>query len=184
MRLYMLMFCSLIVMLVSCKENGPTDKKTVAKTSQDTTLVSKNTKTPGSSLIAQWNVQANNILKFRKDNKPNNYAIIDVGVWEYEAAFKDGAMSKPGEYSGKWIDFDEHNRYEYGEYERVLGKGRYHYDNDTYLLLLVNDEPTVKPEEYELKLVNNIMIMMGNQTYQDNNMQAKLVKIQERPKKK
>lgn len=132
--------------------------------------------------IVQLNKQAKNILEFRRKNKPVNDAIIDVGVWEYEMIFQDGKMSKAGEHKGQWIDFDEKGNYEYGLNSDIQGSGQYHYDNESNLLLLVDNNNANKPKEYELKFAGSIMIMMGKQTYQDNNFQCKLVKVAQRPK--
>lgn len=184
MRVILLLFICLFTLLTGCKENWGENKVTETENKaivQDTLMSASMAKKPESAQIKQMNEQALAILQYRRENKPKNYAIIDVGVWAYEAAFKDGAMSKPGEYDGHWIDFDENNNYEFGIKNQVKGSGKYHYDNDSQLLLLVNNNPEVKPEEYELKLVNDIMIMMGKTTYQDNGFQAKLVKISERP---
>lgn len=165
----------------ACKNTSPSPEPKEEKVVQDTMMTTAAENKMGAGKIAQLHKQAEAILAYRRENKPDNYAIIDVGVWEYEAAFKDGAMSKPGAYKGHWIDFSQDNSYEFGINGNIQGKGKYHYDNDTHLLLLVNDDPNVKPEEYEIKLVNEVMIMMGNLTYQDNGFQAKLLKIQKRP---
>lgn len=128
--------------------------------------------------------QAKSIVAHRIKEKSKTWAILDVGVWEYEFIYKDGAMSKAGQYAGKWIDFDEKNNYQYGNFENVKGKGRYHYDNDSHLLLLVDEDQNVRPLEYEVKLVNDMMIFQGRNTYGSNAQQAKLIKINSIPVKK
>lgn len=181
MRVFLIFGVAMLVLAISCKNNEQPSPPEAEKVVQDTLMTTAAKSKMDGGKIAQLNQQAKAILAYRMENKPDNYAIIDVGVWEYEAAFKDGAMSKPGAYKGHWIDFDAKNGYEFGVNNDIKGRGKYHYDNDTHLLLLVNDDPAVKPEEYEIKLVNDVMIMMGNLTYQDNGFQAKLLKVQSRP---
>lgn len=185
MRVFLISFLCMISMLHACKEEKSQPVTEAKNVIQDTVMQqTAEKKAMGAGQIEQLHKQASAILAYRLENKPEKYAIIDVGVWEYEAAFKEGAMSKPGEYAGHWIDFDEKGGYEFGVYDEVKGKGKYHYDNDSHLLLLVNNDPQVKPEEYELKLIQSVMIMMGKSTYQDNGFQAKLLKTEKRPAKK
>ncbi len=181
MRVFLISCLCSICLLMSCKEAKEPIAAETKNVVQDTVMQTSGKKTMGSSQIAQLHKQATAILTYRLENKPEKHAIIDVGVWEYEAAFREGAMSKPGEFAGHWIDFSENGTYEMGVYNEITGSGRYHYDNDTHLLLLVNNDEKVKPEEFELKLMQSVMIMMGKSTYQDNGFQAKLLKSEKRP---
>lgn len=131
--------------------------------------------------LAAYKSQAKSIVEYRIKQKPKSWAILDVGVWEYEFVFSNGAMSKAGEYKGKWIDFDEKNNFQYGFYDAVEGKGRYHYDNDSHMLLLVDE--VKQPLEFEVKLVNGMMILMGRNSFGSNPIQAKLIKINTIPTK-
>lgn len=132
--------------------------------------------------LAAYRGQAKSIVEHRIKNKPKSWAILDVGVWEYEFIFSNGEMSKAGANKGKWIDFDEKNNYQYGFYDSIEGKGRYHYDNDTHMLLL-SDE-IKQPQEFEVKLVNELMILMGRNSFGSNPTQAKLIKVNNIPTKK
>ncbi len=181
MRVFLISCLCSICIAMSCKEAKDPLITETKKVVQDTVMQTSGKKTMGATQIVQLHKQASAILAYRLENKPEKHAIIDVGVWEYEAAFKEGAMSKPGEYAGHWIDFSENGTFEMGVYNEIKGRGRYHYDNDTHLLLLVNENENVKPEEYELKLMQSVMIMMGKTTYQDNGFQAKLLKAEKRP---
>lgn len=183
MRVFLISFLCSICFMPACKDPKVTPAAEMKDVVQDTVMQASGKKSMGATQISQLHKQAQAILAYRLENKPEKHAIIDVGVWEYEAAFKEGAMSKPGEYTGHWIDFAEDGSYEFGVYTETKGRGKYHYDNDTHLLLLVNDDPQVKPEEYELKLLQSVMIMMGKSTYQDNGFQAKLLKSEKRPVK-
>jgi hypothetical protein len=177
---YLLVFFSIIIVAISCKENtkaGESKQNTEQSTTQasvDKSTVSKN------DVVGMYN-QAAAIMKYRLENNPKTWAIIDVGVWKYDGIFKQGSLLKPEEVEGKWIDFDEKNKYEYGNKSKIEGSGTYHYDNDKSILLLLNNDQNIKPEEYNVRLINGMMIIEGKDTYKDNNTQAKLSKIDARP---
>nr|HRD08027.1 hypothetical protein [Saprospiraceae bacterium] len=80
----------------ACKNTTENTEPKEEKVVQDTLMTTAAENKMGAGKIAQLHKQAEAILAYRRENKPDNYAIIDVGVWEYEAAFKDGSMSKPG----------------------------------------------------------------------------------------
>lgn len=189
MKLRILFFSIIFVQFIHCKQesspkvNVSSVAETNSHTSGDSTIPHPaNVIQMTPEYIVQLNKQAESILNFRRKNNPVSDAIVDVGVWEIEMTYQDAKMSKPGEHKGKWIDFDEKGNYEYGLNSDIQGSGKYHYDNNTSLLIMVDNDKSIKPKEYELKFAGSIMIMMGKQTYQDNNYQAKLVKVAQRPK--
>lgn len=177
----------IFICIISCKTDTKNlEKKTEKLSFSDSIAASghmKETKPQTKDELSAFRQQAESILAFRIKEKPKTWAILDVGLWEYEFVFKDGAMSKAGEYNGKWIDFDEKNNYQYGSYSTIEGKGSYHYDGDSHLLLLVDESEAILPQEFELKLLNGFMIAMGKNTFGPNAMQAKLKKIQNIPSK-
>jgi hypothetical protein len=173
----------LFFIAISCKENTKIGQSTQKKEESPVSSVAGHKPVPPPPVnVPALYSQAEAILKYREENNPKKWAIIDVGVWKYDGIFKDGTLLKQGEVEGKWIDFDQNGNYEYGLNSNILGKGRYHYDNDKSTLLLLDDTRTKKPEEYNARLINGIMIIQGMDTYQDNGFQAKLSKMDARPK--
>ncbi len=171
----------LILIILSCKESIKTDINAQKATENTNNEQHTPTPKPAINVPALYN-QAEAILKFREENSPKKWAIIDVGAWKYDGIFKSGELLKPEEVEGKWIDFDQKGKYDYGLKSSIQGHGRYHYDNEKSTLLLLDDDKTKKPEEYNVRLVNGIMIVQGMDTYNDNNFQAKLSKVEARPK--
>jgi len=55
----------------------------------------------------------------------------------------------------------------------------YTYNFDTGLLLMLDNDPNLKPNEYNVKVHNDLVILEGQATYQDNNIQAKLVRVKD-----
>jgi NDP-sugar pyrophosphorylase family protein len=188
MRLLTIVAVSFILIL-SCKENTNSakstqkaDESTEVKDTQNMEIKGTGKPVPAAPVnVPALYIQAEAILKFREENSPTKYAIIDVGVWTYDGIFKNGQMLKPAEVEGRWMDFDQYGKYEYGVKSQIQGKGRFHYDNGKSTLLLLNDDKSKKPEEYNVRLVNGIMIIQGMDTYMDNGFQAKLSKVSARP---
>jgi hypothetical protein len=186
MQLFKVLFITIFTLLLSCKDLTNTTKATPDK-EEDGVFVSlgkqDTAKVAPTSLatLQDLQIQSQNLLKYRLEKFPNKYAIIDVGAWEIEGVYQDGTFYNSGEYAGHWIDFDEHNNFEYGHLNEVRGKGKYHFETESQKLLLSYDKSNVKPAEYEAKIVNTAMILMGTETFQDNDFQCKLVKIAARP---
>ncbi len=170
-----------LLFVCSCKENTKAEEVKQKAEISDINSPAKGLQTPKAPDVTAMNSQAEAILKYRNENNTKKWAIMDVGAWKYDGVFKAGKMLKPEEVEGKWIDFDQNGTYEYGLKSKIEGKGKYHYDNDKTILLLVDDNKSVKPQEYSVKLLNGFMIMEGNDTYQDQSFQAKLSKSDTRP---
>ena len=120
---------------------------------------------------------AASILEFRLKEEPDIIPIIEADTWEYKFVFDGNAMSKEGDYDGQWIDFKQDNSYMYGEKDKVKGSGRYHYSFDTSILLMVDNDPNKKAQEYEAKFAGDVMVLVGTSTYKDNAYQMKLERI-------
>lgn len=178
-------FATIYLLCISCKNtnsSGSEDRKDTIKQEIAGGEERVTEKASSPKQIKAWNASANSILKFRKEKSSKPYSIIDVGVWEYKFEFLSG-MKQPKAIDGNWIDYNQDLTYEYGYYDQIQGRGKYHFDLDTGLMLMVDDDETKPPHEYKLKLVNDICIFQGESTYGDGGMQAKLEKIPQRPKK-
>ena len=127
---------------------------------------------------------AEEALKFRRSEEgAQPWAILDVGVWEYQFKFENSKVTAEGETKGQWIDFDKDYTYKYGYYDKVEGSGKYYFNIETKQLLILDDDPMKKPYEYIAKLHNGHMVLMGTKTYKDNAYQAKLINVPHIPAK-
>ena len=134
------------------------------------------------SELSQMRDRAKSTYDYRMEHESeHNAQILDNVVWEYEFTFANKEMSSPGALDGKWIDFNKNNTYEYGLFEQINGSGIYHYNPDKSILLMIDNDPTVKPHEYELRIVMNTMLMIGESTYNDKSTQSKLASRPDRP---
>ena len=117
--------------------------------------------------------QALAILNHRMKEFPETIAIVEADVWEYQFVYS-GEMSQPGEYKGVWLDFKNDHTYEYGKDTEVHGSGKYNFHLERGEILMVDNDPTKKPEEWRVKHADDVMIMMGTATYKDNHTQQKM----------
>jgi len=116
-----------------------------------------------------------------KETGKKAHIILDKDLWEFEFIFSGRKMSAPNQFAGYWIDFAEDMTYTYGHYQEVKGNGRYTFNLDTGLLLLIDNSDNIKPMEFEAKLFDQTLVMDGNDIYKDNNYNAKLKRITQRP---
>lgn len=120
---------------------------------------------------------ANDILAHRiKESGSKSYTIVDKDIWVYDGVVKNSKMTMADSLGGRWIDFKENLTYEYGRYDKKEGQGRYTYDLEKGTLLMMDDNEAIKPQEFEVKLRDDMMVIVGLYTYEDNNMQAKLTR--------
>jgi hypothetical protein len=99
---------------------------------------------------------------------------LEKDNWHYEAFLKGSNMTFGSDLKGGWIDFKEQNNYSYGSFDQPLGGGKYHLDTDKNLLILVDADSRVKPQEFQIMQNGDGLVLVGQPIYTDNNMQVKL----------
>ena len=180
------------MMASSCKENA--EKPSTTQDEKSTDIVDELKKEGYKEAIDPEQVNpaeiinmrkfAEEALKFRQSEEgAQPWAILDVGVWEYQFKFENSKVTAEGETKGQWIDFDKDYTYKYGYYDKVEGSGKYYFNIETKQLLILDDDPMKKPYEYIAKLHNGHMVLMGTKTYKDNAYQAKLINVPHIPAK-
>lgn len=186
MKLYTyLLFCASLFM-IGCKGESkplPSQEKTTIAEEDFNPLkrerveeLKKRKTEPNMSEISSMRQQALSIINHRLKNGAKSYAIIEADTWEYEFYFK-GEMSKPGEYDGVWIDFKPDHTYAYGNKDNVQGEGRYNYQFERQELLMVDNVNNQKPQEWQVKSGGDVLILVGTNTFKDNAVQMKLVRV-------
>ncbi len=144
----------------------------------------KNTNRVNKGEIGEMRKRAMTIISHRyKETNRKPFILLDKDLWEYEFVFTGKKMTKPNQLAGRWIDFNEDMTYDYGFFQDKVGSGIYTFDIETELLLLIDDNGDMKPQEFAGKLFDRTLIMDGNEIYKDNNYNAKLKRINSRPVK-
>jgi hypothetical protein len=135
-----------------------------------------NTTVSSGAEVIQFRKDAQSILEKRILDQPRIPSIIDQGTFFFQFIVKGSEISEVGLLDNKYIDFKEDNTYSYGINKTVDGTGVYHYTKDG-ILLMIDDDPTRKPQEFQAKHGGDSLVLVGRPTYKDNNMQMKLEKV-------
>ncbi|MBK8349813.1 MAG: hypothetical protein IPL08_20230 [Saprospiraceae bacterium] len=127
--------------------------------------------------VKAMRASALNILEHRyKESSKKTYTILDKDIWVFDAIVKNSNMMTGDSLGGRWIDFKEDLTYDYGRMDKKEGKGKYFYDFDKANLLLIDDNENIKPQEFEVKALNDMLVIVGQYIYKDNNIQTKLTR--------
>lgn len=179
MKSYSSVISLVVIFLFSCNGDPAVPKKTETTTSENTVSnpVQDGIKSSSGRDMTHKRASALSILDHRISNDTDkSYSIIDADIWEYQFVHDGKKMSEQGSYNGKWLDFKEDNTYDYGTYENKEGDGKYHYDFENLILLMIDNDKSKNPEEWNIKFGSNVMIMIGTPEYGNNNFQKKLLR--------
>lgn len=178
-------FAFLVFFNWSCKQNATSHD---TKTSQNDTskyfgLI--NQQNLLSQQIKDMRMSAASVLEHRqKEGNKKSYTSIDKDVWVFDAILIGSKMTTGDSLEGRWLDFKEDLTYSYGRFDVIDGKGRYYYELEKETIILVDDDPMMKPQEFEVKARNDMLILVGQYEYKDNNIQTKLLRQATLPTKK
>lgn len=126
------------------------------------------------SLAQVARTNAGPILEHRiKESKTGVATGMDKDLWVVDAILKGSKMTFGTDVNGFWIDFKDNNLYEYGNFEVIKGQGKYHFDVDKNIMLLLDADSRIKAQEFQTILTNDALVLVGSSIYGDNNMQAK-----------
>ncbi|MBK8620539.1 MAG: hypothetical protein IPN79_01955 [Saprospiraceae bacterium] len=179
----------ILIMLVfwSCKDN--TSKKTeVAESVTEVKTINQSANVDAfypmlnqmdlsTMEVAAYRKSATDIVHHRnKENGRKASPILTKDSWQYEGIFRGSNFVNADSLKQTWITFKDDLTYEYGKNKEKKGGGIYAYNFDTGLLHMVDNDGNIKPNEYNVKIHNDLIILEGQATYKDNNIQAKLVR--------
>ncbi len=129
------------------------------------------------ALIKDQRAATISILDHRlKSIDPSLTNVLVQDMWHVDAFLRGNQMSFASDIKGFWIDFQDGNKYAYGSFSETYGTGRCVYTSDNNLLLLLDDDQRIKPQEFEVKYNNDALVLVGQATYHDNSMQVKLLR--------
>lgn len=188
MKMKILYFTICVSILHSCKENVKSDNTTSGQDSSSIVINKSanidafypmlNQMDLSTMEVAAYRKSATDIVYHRNKELGNKvFTILVKDSWKYEGIFKGSSFIQPDSLEMKWIKFKDNLMYDYGQGTTIKGKGIYTYNYDSGLLLLVDNDIAIKPHEYNVKIHNDMIILEGQSTYEDNNIQAKLVRV-------
>lgn len=169
-----LLFAS--ITLIGCggdQNNKPTTAIDITKENKE--KLTKGVKSSSGRDYTNKRQEALTILEYRKQNETEHEVKIIEGIYEYEFIHDGKKMSERGAHDGEWIDFNEDYTYSYGKNKKTVGTGKFHFSKSKKLLLMVDNNKEVNPQEWQIKGSGSVMVMIGNTVYGNNNFQMKLI---------
>lgn len=159
-----------VICLFACKPDGVTKGTKKSETqSKGNAVVKENIDYSSMRALALQTIE------YRIKNEGNqSYSAIESNVWQYEFLFDAKTMNIPAPYEGHWIDFKEDLTYEYGFYDTVEGSGKYHYSFEKGTVIVVDNDESKKPDEWDVKLSGDSLVLVGKASFDSNSIQAKL----------
>jgi hypothetical protein len=134
-------------------------------------------------LLESWQKRASNLLKSRSEaDSSKSYASFTHQLWVIDAVYVD-VFGPPELTKGMWIKFNDNLTYEYGRYDKTSGTGKYHYNPMEELLLLVDNDPEVKPLEFQVGWEMAYIVIGGTDQFEDKDLMIKLIKKDTKPAK-
>lgn len=180
--IHLILLATLVTMSIACKQDAgkkiQNEAADAAKIDSEEIILNPES----SQSVAELRSHAEALIKKRSENE-GVYSMMVVDYWNYKFVFNGTEMSKEGEYDGKWIKFKDDFTYEYGLYDVVQGKGKYHFTLDSSKLIMLDSQSGKKPEEWEVKSKEDVMILVGSNYFGNNPQQCKLERVPSIPKK-
>ena len=185
MRSIFILLVALSLMFTGCKSDGTSIGGTKDKPSTiSDAYILNNQKEILPAEIEAMRKTAAETLAFRKKESGNkSYTIMDKDIWVFGGFVSDSKALFTDSLGGAWIDFKENLTYDYGKYDKKGGSGHYFYDLEKATLLMLDDNPAIKPQEFEVKLKDEMLVIVGLFNTNDNNIQAKLDRMPSYPSK-
>lgn len=134
--------------------------------------------------LASARREAQSLIQHRKTTHPNPMAMVTQTYWTWAGFFDGKEMMHPDRLLGQWLKFEDNFSYSYGYYDDVNGTGIYHYRIDDDSLLMLDDDETKQPKEWQLRSNGTAIVLEGRHGFSINNgMQMKLGPNDRRPTK-
>lgn len=134
--------------------------------------------------LDQIRVQARTIIDHRIEQSDKALAMMTHTYWYPEFVYNGKEMSKVDEYKGYWIKYGDDFRYQYGQYGKVFGEGRYHFRLEDKSLYMLDDDIEQEPKVWTVNYNGEAMAYVGVHEYKiSNGMQLKFLAVGEQPKK-
>jgi hypothetical protein len=164
-----------IVSFYGCKPGGENSITEVPPSVE--TYVYYNQEGISPSEIASWRASAQSILEKRQaDFARKTYEALVKDLWLVDAYLSSDKMVSGDSVRGAWLDFKDDLTYEYGFGDKKTGMGTYFYEFESSKLLMLDNNALLKPQEFNVRLRNDMVILVGEYVYRDNNLQSKLTR--------
>lgn len=174
MRSMFLIILATGITILACKSDKKQDNVGEKKEITDAYVI-KNQKGLAPVEIETMRKSAAETLAYRKKESGNkSYTVMDKDFWVFGGFVNEEKSLFGDSLGGAWIDFKENLTYDYGKFANKGGSGHYFYDLENATILMLDDNPAIKPQEFDVKIKNDMVVIVGRSTYKDNNIQGML----------
>ncbi len=102
--------------------------------------------------------------------------------WKFDGGIDGSKNITEKDLEGFWLQFFANGKFEKGTYNKITSKGNYTVDNQGFIEMTPSDGKE-KRSEWQSKFNNDMLILVGTPKYNDNQIQMRLSRISEKPKK-
>lgn len=180
MRIHLFISLLSILFFLGCKETPkdtaivetPTTKEVIPKIESEPIPLNPNQETPDL-------VQATPLTAYAQQFFTNTY-------WHYEAAVVVKNPEKGKAYIGKWVKLNADNTLETGFFDGPVTKGNWILDEGKNIITFVENGTQPVYSEWQVKTSSSsdaIMIWIGTKRFNQNNIQIKMIRYNQKPSK-
>lgn len=162
MKSIYLLIITFIFVTAGCKESATTEKEGT---------VAENTANSPAAQTVQPNAPSGG----------HDQTFLTDKLFHYKAAAIVGKDNKENPYANQWIDMDPDGTYKAGRLKEQTHTGKWDYNVNEKILLLRPDVNTFKISEWKVMHNNDMVVLVGTQTYGNNATQIQLVRSAELP---
>ena len=114
----------------------------------------------------------------------HDYTILTHKMLHYKTSVIMGKDQKEQPYKGQWIKLDSDGTFKAGKYKEQTHTGRWTYNHEKGILLLQPNDKNFKTSEWKIQYNDDMVILAGTSTYNDNTIQIQLIKADNFPEEK
>ena len=111
----------------------------------------------------------------------HDYTFLTHQMLHYKTSVTSGKDPKEQPYKGQWIDLDPDGTFKAGKLKDQTHSGKWTYNHDAGLLLLVPDDTNFKTTEWKVLNNDDMVVFVGTPKYNDNGTQIQLIRSDKFP---
>ncbi len=119
---------------------------------------------------------------FKSKHKPVLFLSKDYFVVDYISNGQKGPKDMID--FGEWYKFNPDFSYRHGFFSEIKDKGKYSYDLNKKLLMMLPDDKKLFPSEWKILNSGDVVVLVGTAKFSDNPFQKHMQNVKEKPELK
>lgn len=166
-----------IVLFNACKQNTT---KVVEESEVSSQTLTSDTVIDGQPMIVTKKAPNAHVI-YNNISGGHNYTFLTDQLFHYKATNTVGKEKKEQSYTGQWIDLEPDGTYKVGKGSKQTQTGRWDYSHEKKVLQLRPDNTKVKKSEWSVMHNEDMVVLVGTRTFNDNAIQIQLVRSDKFP---